>query len=68
MIIAENGPLVQHANAIIEREMNSYWIEKKMSGWHFVRKSDSIKCYTGDNSKVIGRLMDTRLKPLFWGN
>ena len=68
MIIAENGPVVQHADAIIEQEMNAYWRKKTMSEWHFVQKSDSIKCYTGDTSKVIGRLLDAKSKLPFMEN
>ena len=68
MIIARNAPLVQHADAIVEGGMNSYWREKKVSEWHFIRKSDSIKSYTGDTSNIIGRLVDTKSKLPFMEN
>jgi hypothetical protein len=61
MMIAENGPVLQHADSVIEAAMESYWKEKK-TGWHFVRISEKIKSYTGDSSKVIGRLLETRSK------
>ena len=57
MIIAENGPELQHADLVVEKSMNEYWKGRKASGWHFVRRSENIKSYTGDSSKVIGRLM-----------
>ena len=62
MIISENGPLLQHADSIIESAMNRYWTEKKMSGWHFLRKSRNIESYRGGSSKVIGRLLNTPSK------
>ena len=43
MIISENGPLLQHADGIIEEAMTAYWNSKKVSGWHFVRTSDNVK-------------------------
>ena len=60
MVIAENGPLLQHADSIIEASMNEYWKEK--AGWHFIWKSDNIKQFTGNASKVIGRFFDTKSK------
>ena len=62
MVIAENGPLLQHADSIIEAAMNEYWKDKKQTGWHFIRKSDNIKQYTGSSSKIIGRFFDTKSK------
>jgi len=54
MIISENGPLLQHADSIIDAAMGEYWKEKKVSGWQFVRTSENIRSYTGNASKVIG--------------
>ena len=62
MIISENGPVLQHADSIIEAAMGEYWKEKKVSGWHFVRTSENIRSYTGNASKVIGRLLETKSK------
>ena len=62
MIISENGPLLQHANSIIESAMNKYWAQKKMSGWHFLRKSRNLESYSGGSSKVVARLLNTPSK------
>ena len=60
MNIAENGPHLQHADSVIEDSMNSYWKDhdKKTGNWHFIRRSDNIRSYTGKSSKVVGGMMD----------
>ena len=36
MIIAENGPLLHHADEILERAMNQYWaVENRMVNYTF---------------------------------
>ena len=38
MIIAENGPLLHHADEMLERAMNQYWRVANRDGkWHFLR-------------------------------
>ena len=57
MIIAENGPLLQHAAPILEKAMENYWKSGEKDGeWHFIRRSQNIRSYTGDSSKVVGRM------------
>ena len=59
MIIAENGPLLQHADSIPEKAMENYWKSRgKDCEWHFIRRSKNIRSYTGDSSKVVGRMFD----------
>ena len=64
MSIAENGPLLQHADVLLERAMNKYW---KKSGnakgeWHFLRRSDDIRSYIGGCGKVLGKMFDEKSK------
>ena len=57
IIIAENGPLLQHADPILEKAMENYWKSGEKDGeWHFIRRSQDIRSYTGDSSKVVGRM------------
>ena len=66
MIIAENGPLLQCADDILNKAMNHYWKVKYDNGkWHFVRKAGYICTYTGGASKVLGRLFDKESKLFF---
>ena len=64
MLIAENGPLVHHADPILRRAMDKYWKNKdiKHGKWHFVRKTNDIRKYTGGSCKVIGKIPDTKSK------
>ena len=37
MQIAENGPLLQHADSLLDRAMNNYWKSNSERGqWHFI--------------------------------
>ena len=63
MTISENGPLLQHADSIIEAAMKQYWNKNSVDGkWHFIRRSECIRSYTGNASKVIGRMLDEKSK------
>ena len=66
MVIAENGPLLHHADTILERAMDKYWKENSANGkWHFIRNTQDIRTYTGDSSKVVGKLLDQKSKLSF---
>ena len=66
MIIAENGPLLQYADNILEKAMNQYWKENTATGkWHFIRNTEYIRTYTGGASKVLGKLLDKKSKLSF---
>ena len=54
MEIAENGPLLVHADLILKKAMNRYWKDVSQNGeWHFVMmKSESLF----KASKVMDRL------------
>ena len=59
MIIVENGPLLHHADTIIENAMTNYWKEHDENGdWHFIRRTEDVRSYTGGTSKVVGKLLD----------
>ena len=63
MIIAENGPLLHHADEMLERAMNQYWRVANRDGkWHFLRRTEDIHSYTGNCSKVVGKLLDQKSK------
>ena len=64
MVIAENGPLLHHADRILERSMNEYWkVHNSVDGsWHFLRHSHDIRSYTGNASKVVGKLLEEKSK------
>ena len=58
MVIAENGPLLQHADSIIENAMEHYWKSGDKDGvWHFLRRSENIRSFTGDSGKVVSRML-----------
>ena len=43
MLIAENGPEIFWADAILDKAMSAYWKTKTENGnWHFQKNSDSI--------------------------
>ena len=53
MEIAENGPLLIHADRILKNAIDKYWSNTETGKWHFVSKaSDDLKT----TSKVIARL------------
>ena len=60
MEIAENGPLLQNADRILEKSMNAYWKEITQTGeWHFVRRKDELRF---NKSKVLDRLFKEKFK------
>ena len=68
MIISEKGPLLQHADPILEKAMSLYWKNAGQDSngeWHFLRKSNDIRSYTGGSSKVVGKLLDAQSKLSF---
>ena len=58
MIVAINGPLIQHADELIKAAMRRYWEKSKAmadrSG-HFVRRSEKIDDFVV--SKVVDKLV-----------
>ena len=69
VIIAENRPLLHHADEILERAMNQYWRVAKCYGkWHFLYRNEDIHLYTGNCSKVVGKLLDQMSKLSFTQN
>ena len=63
MVIAENGPLLHHADEILELAMDRYWRKNTVNGkWHFLRNTQDIRSYTGGASKVVGKLLDQKSK------
>ena len=62
MLVAENGPLLQHADALLEKAMTNYWNKHNDGKWHFIRRSEDIRSYTGGSSKVIGKMLDEKSK------
>ena len=64
VIIAENRTLLHHADEILERAMNQYWrVAERYGKWHFLcRTDDDINSYTGNCSKVVGKLLDQMSK------
>ena len=63
MQIAENGPLLQHADSLLDRSMNNYWKSNNERGqWHFIRRTEDIRSYTGGSSKVLGKMLDDKSK------
>ena len=66
MVIAENGLLLHQADDILELAMDKYWKENIHDGkWHFLRKTEDIRSYTGGASKVVGKLLDQKSKLSF---
>ena len=66
MVISENGPLLHHAETILEGAMDKYWKEHTVNGkWHFLRNTEDIRSYTGGASKVVGKLLDQKSKLSF---
>ena len=63
MIIVENGPLLHHADTIIDDAMIKYWREHNEKGeWHFLRRTDDVRSYIGGSSKVVGKLLERKSK------
>ena len=56
MIIALNGPAVQHSESIVKERKIKYWGDKKkLKDGHFVSKSMNIK------SCIVSKTVDSRL-------
>ena len=63
MEISENGPLLHHADTIIERAMDKYWRENSANGkWHFVSRRGELGF---KKSKVLQRLKKQKSKLAF---
>ena len=63
MIIAENGPVLHHADEILERKMNQYWKVANRDGkWQLLRRTEYTYSYTGNCSKVVRKLLDQQSK------
>ena len=63
MIVAENGPLLHHADEMIERAMNQYWrVANCGVKWHFLCQTEDIHSYTRNCSKVVGKVLDQKSK------
>ena len=63
MQISENGPLLQHADPPLDRAMNKYWKNNNERGqWHFIRRTEDIRSYTGGLSKALGKMLDEKSK------
>ena len=65
MTIAENGPLLHHADSLLKRAMNRYWTENTRDGrWHFLRRCEgkSIKIHLGGCRKVVAKQLETKSK------
>ena len=59
MEIAENGPLLVHADNLLNQAMNKYW---NNSEWHFIKTKTEGLLHT---SKVIDRLKKEKSKLSF---
>jgi len=65
MEIAENGPLLIHADNLLKIAIDKYWSNTKDGKWHFISKtSEGLNM----NSKVIVRLKKQRSKLSFMEN
>ena len=63
LIIADNGSLLHHADEILERAMNQYWmVANRDDKWHFLRRTEDTHSYTGNCSKVVGKLLGQQSK------
>ena len=66
IIIAENGPLLNHADERLERAMNQYWRVANRDGkWHFLRRTKDTHSYTGNCSSrvVVGKVVGEVVEP-----
>ena len=63
MEIAENGPELVKADAVLSAAMNKFWSEKspKDPSWHFCHKTQDVRTYAGE-SKVVKRLLSVESK------
>ena len=66
MLIVENGLLLHHADRILEKSMDNYWKELNTNGtWNFLSHTADIRSYTGNPSKVVGKLLKEKSKLSF---
>ena len=66
IIIAENGPLLNHADEILERAMNQYWRVANRDGkWHFLLRTEDTHSYIGNCSSrvVVGKVVGEVVGP-----
>ena len=60
----ENGPLIHHADQILEKSLNEYWKDHNSidGSWHSLHRSHDIRSYT---SKVVGKYFEKKIKTAF---
>ena len=66
MMVAVNGPLVQHSTTVVEEAMVLYWKEMKretLQAGHFTRRSENVKSFTV--SKTVDSLNAISVKTTF---
>ena len=66
IIIAENEPLLHHADEILERAMNQYWRVANRDGkWHFLLRTEDTHSYIGNCSSrvVVGKVVGEVVGP-----
>ena len=70
MLIAENGPILVHADSIIRKSLNSYFREHNPTDagkWHFIKVRSRIQENT-NKSLVMERMMKEKSKLSFMDN
>ena len=70
MLIAENGPILVHADSIIRKSLNSYFREHNPTDagkWHFIKVRSRIQENT-NKSLVMERMMAEKSKLSFMDN
>ena len=65
MMVAVNGPLVQHSMGVVEESMKVYWgrLKNNLSDGHFTRRSNKVKSFTV--SKSVDSLNSVPVKTPF---
>ena len=66
MMVAVNGPLIQHSQQMVDRSMKSYWGRLKkesLHNGHFTRHGSKVKSYT--ISKTVDTLNSAPVKTVF---
>ena len=60
----ENGPLIHHADQILEKSLNEYWKNHNSidGSWYFLHRSLDIRSYRGNTSNVVGKLLEEKSK------
>ena len=68
MQIAQNGPQLAKADALLKAAMDRYWKSKAgTNAWHFVRSGTSIRDFCSNQSKVVARKLRQASKLPFMG-